>query len=591
MLSVFIKILELKHFHKRSSFTLFSKLVSLVVVVSCMVSGVLYKRTSVQAAPDLANYFLAWDLTDAQVQELSKWDVVVVDMENQVRNPEKLKKLRELNPQIVILAYITSQEIRNDAVTGASAMRKKLAEGIKEEWYLYDVSGKKISFWPGTSMLNISDSCPVVDGKKFNTYLAHFVAEDMLSSGLWDGVFFDNTWQDINWLTKDTADLNRDGSSEKDVDERWRAGYHVLFNETNKLIGNKAVVGNAGPGHKEYSSEMNGILIENFPEFGWGYTMQVYNQQTNGSRQPRIIIINSNTKNTGKQNDYREMRYGLASTLMGNGYFSFDFGTNNHTQTWWYDEYNINLGKPLAPPQSINSANPFDGGSVVKREYTSGIALVNPTTKPQLVPLGGEYEKISGIQDKKMNDGLITDKVWVGAQDGLLMLKTFQHIKNTPFKNGSFLRFFKSKGEKARNGLFVFEEGIPGGAHVYLGDLDGDGQDDKVITTGSKVEVVGSSGIHWTDFPFGDKMKGEIHMAVGALEPGELPYIVVSPSQGGELVLYTFKGEKVKRDVFPLGKTFKGGLTLAIGDINQDGRGEIIAGVGRGKLAEVLVYS
>ena len=35
------------------------------------------------------------------------------------------------------------------------------------------------------------------------------------------------------------------------------------------------------------------------------------------------------------------------------GYFSFDYGDKNHGQLWWYDEYDVNLGKPLFPAYNI----------------------------------------------------------------------------------------------------------------------------------------------------------------------------------------------------------------------------------------------
>ena len=67
--------------------------------------------------PRLANYFLKWGISRAEAIELAKWDVVIVDMEAQTYLPENLKLLRQLNPNIIILAYITAQEIRTDAGT------------------------------------------------------------------------------------------------------------------------------------------------------------------------------------------------------------------------------------------------------------------------------------------------------------------------------------------------------------------------------------------------------------------------------------------------------------------------------------------
>ena len=52
-----------------------------------------------------------------------------------------------------------------------------------------------------------------------------------------------------------------------------------------------------------------------------------------------LLIVNVNTGNTGDRTNYQRVRFGLGTTLLGDGYFSFDFGTENHAQTWVYDEY------------------------------------------------------------------------------------------------------------------------------------------------------------------------------------------------------------------------------------------------------------
>jgi hypothetical protein len=267
------------------------------------------------ASPDLANLHFAWHLTDSDVQEIAKWDVVVLDMENQAANPDQLRKLKQLNPKIKILAYITSQEIRDDAL---GTMRTKLMSGIKNDWYLYDLQKNKFAYWPGTHMLNVSDICPAVDGQKFNNYLASFVSKEILSTGLWDGVFYDNAWEGLDWYTAGKADFNIDGIADSDVYVHWRNGYTSLFEETRRLAGDKyLIVGNLGPGHAQYTTTMNGALIESFPEFGWTSAMRAYQAQFSQGSKPKYVMININIHDTQNKNDYKLMRFGLASTLMG----------------------------------------------------------------------------------------------------------------------------------------------------------------------------------------------------------------------------------------------------------------------------------
>ena len=55
-----------------------------------------------------------------------------------------------------------------------------------------------------------ADNTPAVNGIRSNQYLAQFVAQEILATGLWDG-FYDNAWKDVKWFAGDTADLNKDG--------------------------------------------------------------------------------------------------------------------------------------------------------------------------------------------------------------------------------------------------------------------------------------------------------------------------------------------------------------------------------------------
>ncbi len=45
---------------------------------------------------------------------------------------------------------------------------------------------------------------------------------------------------------------------------------------------------------------------------------------------------------------YPYMRFGLAFTLMNDGYFSHELGDTDHGQDWWYDELDHKLGTRLA---------------------------------------------------------------------------------------------------------------------------------------------------------------------------------------------------------------------------------------------------
>ncbi len=561
-----------------------------LMLVAVIYVGLLFPRDSsaVRVSPKRANYYLGWEIPYSKITELAKWDLLILDMETQVKSLGALKKIRELNPDIIMLVYITPQEIKNDASSGASVMRKKLASGINPLWYLTDISNNKLSFWPGTSLLNVADNSPEINGLRLNKYIAQFVAQDLLSTGLWDGVFYDNAWKDVKWLTGDFVDLNKDGQQDSDIDTHWREGTRAIYRETRALTNNKyIIVGNATS--DAYKNDLNGIMLENFPSLGWEETMRVYNTNQDGSSEPRINIINANTGNTGKSNDFKKFRYGLASTLLINGYYSFDFGDKSHNDVWWYDEYDIELGKPLTLAVSLSGTSQFKPG-VWRREYENGIALVNSGTESQEIDLGGEYEKISGVQDPITNDGAVVSEVSLKAKDGLVMLRAFQSLKNVVFTNGNFVRFFDQIGNRARNGLFIYENNVPGGAKIYNGDLNGNGTDEKIMATGQKLEIFNAlGGIWFQDYPFGRDTKSSLRVTVGKLSDSLEDSIIVSQDKGGQVIIYNYHGGIEKEGIFPLGKNYKAGLVAAIAK-EKNKAGKIIIGAGGGRLPEVIIY-
>ena len=548
---------------------------------------------ALRGSPKRANYFLGWEIPLSKVPELAKWDLLVLDMETQVNSAEAIKKIRQLNPDIILLAYITPQEIKQDAASGSSIMRRKLVAGINSNWYLTDTQNNRLTFWPGTWMLNVADNAPAVNGVRFNQYLAQFVSQEILSTGLWDGVFYDNAWKDVKWIAGNTVDLNKDLGTDTEIDYHWQQGMRELYQKTRQLTGNKYIlVGNATS--DAYKNDLNGIMLESFPSFlGWQQAMKTYLANQTADPKPRFMIINVNTGNTGKQSDFKKVRFGLASTLLLDGYYSFDFGDQNHGQTWWYDEYDVDLGKPLGAAISQNNKSQFDE-DVWRREYEHGIALVNPTAQSQNIDLGGEYEKINGLQDKTVNNGTIVSQVNLASKDGVVMLRPVQTLKNIVFSNGNFVRFFDVKGNRSRNGLFIYEEDVLGGSKIYHGDLDGDGTEEKIIATGPRLQIFNTLGELWFDgYPIPGSYKSDLNIAVGRLAGEQADSVVVSESKGGQAVIYDYHGAVTKENIFPLGKKYKSGMSVAVlENTNSDPvkNGQVIVGTAGGLRPEVVIF-
>jgi hypothetical protein len=205
------------------------------------------------------------------------------------------------------------------------------------------------------------------------------------------------------------------------------------------------------------------------------------------------------------------------------------------------------------------------------------------------VDLGGDFEKIKGAQDVTTNTGLIVDRVNMSAHDGLILLKTFKSLDNAFFPNGSFVRFYDAKGARARNGFFAFEDGVTGGALVYRGDLNADGQGEKIVVNGPRLSIINSAGDYWyDDYVLDPNAVANLNIAVGDLA-GRNSLLLSSPRKGQALV-YSYNGELLNNKLFPFGKKYTGGLAVAIGDTDGDKKGEAIFGAGTGIVGEIIIY-
>lgn len=543
--------------------------------------------------PRLANYYLDWDLSEARAQELAKWDVVILDMEIQYRSPSLLQKMRKWNPDIVLLVYITPQEIRTDAANGWSHMRRELSSGISDKWYLKDRKGNKLSWWQGTYLLNVTNSAPESQGERWNGYLAQFVADELLGSGLWDGVFYDNAWDNITWFAGNDVDLSGNGQIDGFPNEKWIEGMKFIYNKTRELTDDRyIIVGNNN--NPTYSAELNGMMFENFPNGNWSTIMKNYQSYyKNSLPKPKVSIVNNNTNNTGKTSDYQTMRFGLVSTLLEDGYYSFDHGDEDHGQTWWYDEYDVKLGEAIGNSLSLDNLSIYSNG-VWKRDFENGLVVVNSAETSKTVDLGGEYEKIHGIQDSRVNDGSIVSELSLPGEDGLILLKTFDQLNDILFTNGEFARFFRADGTRVRNGFFVFDEEYQGGDQVALTDFDGNGQRDLLVVHKNKITAWRDDGqLFMKEYPYGAMYEGELRVALGDLNGDRKLEIYVAPSPGypAPIKIYTRHGRKMFNDWYPFGTSYNGGYSLAVGNLDGGLRSELIVGAGSGVEPKVYVYN
>ncbi|MBT3230644.1 hypothetical protein HN358_02580 [Candidatus Uhrbacteria bacterium] len=523
--------------------------------------------TQDQNAIKTANYFLlsGTTLDDNQTLEsLSKYDLIVIPSEAQVYNPNFSDEIRDLNPDIKILAYIPTvswNDIWQDK------LHRELYSGIQDPYWLNETNGSDVSIWPGTQALDLTSG--------WGDYLAEFVAYEVLYNDYWDGVFYDEVNDSISWV----GDLDlANGSS--DIDGSWRNAYADLFSTTRSLIGSEKIIISNGSSNLDYAPYVNGRMFESFPtpweeDGSWGTNIGNYLALGNTVSYDPVIILNSDTNNTGNSDDYQKVRFGLSSTLLGEGFFGFDHGTQSHAQLWWYDEYDAYIGS------AKEGAQEDDG--VWSREFTNGKVIVNSTSSEQTIKLNGDFEKLHGTQDSDFNDGSIISRITLESEDGAILVRPLDEIIGGVFLNGAFARVFNGGGETYRTGFFSYNEDYIGGVQVVTSDINADGLSETVVADINQVFIYNNDGsLHASFYPYTQNYTGGINISVGDLESDGTVEIVTGTEDGGgaHVRIFNSDGVLINPGFFAYDEVYRGGVNVSIGDLNGDGWYEIICGAG-----------
>jgi hypothetical protein len=304
--------------------------------------------------PRTGNLWGSWWLVPKGLEYCARTDLLL----GAELTPAQIRTLRQLNPHILILTSINAVENSN----------------LPDDYYLKDTQGRRIEVWPGSYRLNLTK--PYVA-----EYQAHYACQLILDSGLsYDGCFFDNFFTSQSWLQSDIygntvhLDANEDGKEDDPawLDSAWRAGvYHEL--ETWRALMPWALASGhlPRPPEQECTAIFNGDslgfmtaeVLEGLQPFQslWG----TYSSWRRLGRIPGITMVESSPQRQisyGYGFDpmsaippatlefartyYPSMRFGLAMTLMSDGYFAHEFGDTYHGNDWRYDELEFKLGYP-----------------------------------------------------------------------------------------------------------------------------------------------------------------------------------------------------------------------------------------------------
>jgi hypothetical protein len=551
--------------------------------------------------PHLVNYYLEWSLSDSEAINLAKWDMLILDMEVQENSPEAIRTIRNLNPDIKILAYITSQEIIDYSQQSwqiKASLRAKLYDQIDDSWWLRDYQGNKISFWQGTKMLNMTAGAgDSINNEKWNEFLPRFVDEEILSTGLWDGVFYDNTWGDISWLNNANIDINNDKqkTSNDYRDNAWNQGTKKMLRISRNLNPEAIIIGN-GRVFYEYQRYLNGMMLENFPSSwenggNWSGSMQTYLKLKDYNKEPQTSIVLA-FNDQGKP--YQKMRYSLASTLMENGYFGYNESVYKQAGLSFYDEYEFSLGQPQSQADNLLSNSSEMKPGLWRRDFENGVAVLNSSQgKKSYFFEKEEFEKLKGDQAPEINNGTIVNYVNLEPEDAVILKKRQTEIEDAVFDNGAYVRVFNKNGKQMSNGFFAYKDAYPGGSQIIVSDIDNNGAKETLVNYDGLISIYKNGRLYKKFEPYDNKFQGEISVAIADLNGDGTKEIITGAGPGGgpHVRVFSKDGKPLIGGFFAYDREFKGGVSLSVGDVNGDGKGEIISSAGLGGSPRVKIFN
>lgn len=504
--------------------------------------------------PRLANYYLTGGgINDEEARLLAKWDVVILGLEVPEDSPRAFNLIKQLNSDIKLLSYIDSISRRADPPSYPLGHPiRDCYEGGKSDWILRSGSGKTMSVWPGSILMNPSTDATQVSGKRWNDYIPEFITRVQEKQGVWDGIFFDNAMVDIAWLNDGKIDINGDGKDDSPefIDDAWREGLRTLYRNTRTLNGaSKIIVTNSS---NIYSESTNGRMFETVltDSAKWARHINAIRDAVKQiGYQPAYVVVNANTNNDGDRTDWKRFRFAFTTTLLTDAYFSFDYGDKWHQQLWWYDEYDADLSLPRG------DAHVLDNG-VWRRNFDRGIVLVNPTAQTINVAFDGEYQRLNGTQDRSVNNGMKAASVTLPAYDGIVLKSLASPVRTDAMNRAPTVMVETAVWSKGK--LTLYRNGI----------------------------------VQWSMLPYDNRWRGNVSMAVGDVDDDGVSEIVLAAGPGGgpHIRIIGRDGKLRGPGFFAYVKKRRTGAAITLVDRDGNGIKEILVSSGRGEMREVKVF-
>jgi len=164
---------------------------------------------------------------------------------------------------------------------------------------------------------------------------------------------------------------------------------------------------------------------------------------------------------------------------------------------------------------------------------------------------------------------------------------------------GPHIRIFDNNG-KLLSQFFAYDENFRGGVKVVSGDLDGDGIDEIIAGAGygggPQVRIFNYSGhLYGQFFAYNSNFRGGVNVAVGDIDGDEKDEIITGAGYGGGPQVRIFDAHaRLQSQFFAYDENFRGGVNVAVANINNSSKRlqeEIVTSPGKGGGPHIRIFT
>jgi uncharacterized protein (TIGR03437 family) len=156
------------------------------------------------------------------------------------------------------------------------------------------------------------------------------------------------------------------------------------------------------------------------------------------------------------QTFYPNMRFGLGTALMMDGFSTYDYGDTSSAVSWWYDEYDFSLGYPLGPATRIVTNAPIAPANLIANGAFESSGLT-----PWIITSGSGGKASASLDNALAAEGNSSARITVTATSVNPWQVTFEQDSITITKGATYQVQFWGRSDTPRTISIICQGGAP----------------------------------------------------------------------------------------------------------------------------------